>query len=145
MRFPRLRHFAFFWQDEYTDLPILAGKVKTFEKDRAVVAPYDAVQWRTQLNRSNRFQRQYDSWFMASHQAVFGEKSLSDLLGYYLHYSRIEGKELLASQLNATQYQFTPPEYQEIVKALKATEPLHRNLSNLHHPLSNLSAAIFIH
>ncbi len=145
VRLPRLKHFAFLWQDEYTDLPILAGKVKTFEKDRAIVSAYDAVQWRTQLNRTNRFQRQYDTWFSASRQAVFGEKGWSDLLGYYLHFSRVEGKELLASQLNASQYQFTPLEYQDIIKALESTAPLHKQLNTLHHPLSNLSAAIFVH
>ena len=145
MKSPRLKHFAFLWQDEYTDLPVLAGKVKTFDKDRPVVAAYDAVQWRTKLNRASRFQRQYDTWFSASRQAIFGEKSWSELLGYYLHFSRIEGKELLASQLNASQYQYQPVEYREIVRALASTEPLHRQLNTLHHPLSNLNSAIFVH
>lgn len=145
LRIPRIKHFAFLWQDEYTDLPILAGKVKTFEKDRAIVSAYDGVQWRTQLNRTSRFQRQYDTWFAASRQAIFGDKGWSDLLGYYLHFSRVEGKELLSSQLNASQYQFNPLEYQEIIKALESTAPLHKDLNTLHHPLSNLSAAIFVH
>jgi hypothetical protein len=145
VRSPLLQRFAFLWQDEYTDLPVLAGKVKTLDKERTTAANYDALKWRTQLNRSGRFQRQYDTWYNASRQAVFGEKSWSQLLGYYLHFSRIEGKELLASQLNSAQYQFNPVEYRELLKALRTTQPLFGKLTSVHHPLSNLNAAIFIH
>ena len=145
LKSPQLKHFAFLWQDEYTDLPVLAGKLRTYERDRATFSVYDPLQWRMMLNRSNRFQRQYDSWFTASRQIVFGEKAWSDLLGYYLHFSRIEGKELLASQLQSKHYQFTPAEYRDIIRALEVTAPLHEDLNTLHHPLSNLSAAIFVH
>jgi hypothetical protein len=140
-----LNGFSLLWQDPVTDLPIVKGLLSTFDKNKAATATYDPLRWRTTLSRCNRLQRQYDAWYDASRKKIFGDKSWSDLLGFYLYYARVEGKELLASQLNAAQYTFLPKEYQEISTALLTTKPLHQKLGTLHHPLSNLSAAIFIH
>jgi hypothetical protein len=140
-----LNGYSLLWQDPMIDLPILKGLISSFDKNKTTPATYDPLRWRTTLSRCNRLQRQYDGWYEASRKKIFGDKSWSDLLGFYLYYARIEGKELLSSQLNATQYTFTPREYQEISTALLTTKPLHEQVGTLHHPLSNLSAAIFIH
>ncbi|WP_367390214.1 hypothetical protein [Lewinella sp. LCG006] len=140
-----LNGYGLLWQDPLLDLPILKGLIASFDKNKTTPATYDPLRWRTTLSRCNRLQRQYDAWYEASRKKIFGDKSWSDLLGFYLYYARAEGKELLASQLNASQYSFTPREYQEISKALLATKPLYEAIGTLHHPLSNLSAAIFIH
>lgn len=140
-----LNGYSLLWQDPIMDLPILKGMISSFDKNKSTPATYDPLRWRTTLSRCNRLQRQYDGWYEASRKKIFGDKSWSDLLGFYLYYARVEGKELLSSQLNAAQYSFNPREYQEISKALLTTKPLYEQLGTLHHPLSNLSAAIFIH
>lgn len=137
--------YSLLWQNEYTDLPIVQGMLASAEKQKAISSSYDPLRWRTALNRSNRLQRQYDAWYEASRKKIFGQQSWSDLLGFYLHYARGEGKELLASQLNSAHFAFVPEEFREIDAALQITRPLYQDLGTLHHPLSNLSAAIFIH
>ncbi|PTM12655.1 MAG: hypothetical protein DA408_09610 [Bacteroidetes bacterium] len=141
----QLEDLSFLWQDGLTDLPILEGLVKSFDKSATYFPAYDALQWRTDLTRLNRTQRQLDELYQASRQQVFGNKNWTELLGDYLRVSRRQGKELLASQLNVNNYQFTPAEYQDILQAIELTQPLHEELGSVQHPLSNLSAAIFIH
>lgn len=133
------------WQDEAADMPVFKAIIAAFEKNYAAPPAYDSLQWRTELTRQNRSQRQLDDWFAASRIPVFSDKGWSELLGDYLHFAKTEGKESLASQLQATHYRFTREEYDEIVAALGITKPLFEQLGSVYHPLGNLSAAIFIH
>lgn len=133
------------WQDEAANMPVFKAVVAAWEKNAPVVPDYDSMQWRTELTRQNRNQRQLDDWFAASRIPVFADKGWSELLGDYLYFSKKEGKESLASQLQVTQYRFTREEYDEVVAALAHTKPLFEQLGSVYHPLGNLSAAIFIH
>lgn len=141
----QLDKLSFLWQDEKNDLPILQGLINSFEKQQTIAADYDELQWRTDLARANRHQRQLNEWYHSSRKAVFGDKSWSELLGYYLEVSRQEDKALLVGQLQAQQFVFEPKEYHDIIESINTTRPLYEQLGTVHHPLQNLSAAIFIH
>jgi hypothetical protein len=73
----------------------------------------------------------------------FGELSFTETVGRFLRANRTEGKDLLLSQLNPADFAFTLQEYEEIVAAIYASEPLFRRFPTLHHPLNRLNHNVF--
>jgi len=104
---------------------------------------YNPELYKTILNKTQREQGKLDNAWEALHAPLFGEYSFSDTVGSYLRANRSEGKELLLSQLNPQEFGFSKEEYNQIVEAIYASEPLFRRFPTLQHPLNSLNHQIF--
>lgn len=69
---------------------------------------------------------------------MFGDKNFSETTGQYLRANRMEGKELLLSLPNPVDFVFNKEEYEQIVAAIYASEPLFRRFPTLKPPLEPL-------
>ncbi|MEZ4986282.1 MAG: hypothetical protein R2795_14785 [Saprospiraceae bacterium] len=116
-----LSGLCWFWQQESADMPVFKGALQHFEKQPPAVPAFDSLAWRTALTRANRAQRQWDEWFAASRTPTFRGKGWWEVVIDYLAPAAQEGKELLASQLQATGYTFLPEEYDAILAAIATT------------------------
>jgi hypothetical protein len=77
------------------------------------------------------------------HKPLFGEANYSETVGMFLRANRKEAKDLLLTQLNPSDFQFAKQEYDRIVEAIQASEPLFARFPTLDHPLSRLRGGIF--
>ncbi|MCB0523210.1 MAG: PhoH family protein [Lewinellaceae bacterium] len=105
---------------------------------------FNPEMYKTLLNKTQREQNKLDKAWEGLHAPLFGEQSFSETVGRYLRANRSEGKELLLSLLNPQEFAFTKEEYDDIVNAIYASEPLFRRFPTLHHPLNSLNHDIFI-
>jgi len=82
--------------------------------------------------------------YSAVKRKIFGDKDWTETVGLFMASNRIEGKERLASHLNASDFTFLSNEHEQLVAGILRSEPLFENVKTLSHPLSNLNEQIFI-
>lgn len=82
--------------------------------------------------------------FTAVKRKIFGENDWTETVGLFMASNRVEGKERLASHLNAVDFSFLPNEHEQIVAGILRSEPLFDAIQTLTHPLSNLHDQIFV-
>ncbi len=82
--------------------------------------------------------------YQAVKDKVFGDHDWTDTVGLFMASNRIEGKERLASHLNANDFGFYPAEHQQLVEGILRSEPLFEAIKTLTHPLSNLNDQVFV-
>ncbi len=99
--------------------------------------------FKTSINKTLREQSKLDKAWEELHAPLFGNMNFSDTVGRYLRANRTEGKELLHSQLNPQEFLLNEDEYERIVNAIYASEPLFRRFPTLQHPLNKLSHIVF--
>jgi hypothetical protein len=109
-------------------------KKPTFEEDTYKIA----------LNQSMRELRKLDSAWEELHAPMFGELNFSQLVGRFLRANRLEGKEMLLSQLNPADCAFSKEEFDGIIGAIAKSRPLFERFPTLNHPLAKLSPSIFL-
>jgi len=133
---------SFVLRDLESDKLMLADMLR-MSADAKNKSSYDPELFKTVLNKTHREQHKLDSAWEELHLPVFGNLSFTETVGRYLRANRTEGKELLLSQLNTQDFVFKKEEYDEIVEAIYASEPLFRRFPTLQHPLNKLSHHIF--
>jgi len=104
---------------------------------------YNPELFKTVLNKTQREQGKLDRAWNDIHRPFFGELSFTDTVGRFLRANRTEGKDLLLSQLNPSDFKFEMEEYEAIERAIYSSEPLFRRFPTLHHPLNRLHHNIF--
>jgi hypothetical protein len=111
--------------------------------DSKTKSSYNPELFKTVLNKTQREQGKLDQAWKDIHQPFFGELSFTETVGRFLRANRTEGKDLLLSQLNPSDFAFNLEEYEESVAAIYASEPLFRRFPTLHHPLNRLNHNVF--
>ncbi len=95
-------------------------------------------------NKYIREKAKADAAYKAVKTKVFGAHDWTETVGLFLASNRIEGKELLASQLNAGDFEYTSDEYERLKQGILNCQPLFMKVKTLSHPLSNLHHDIFV-
>ncbi|HLP94453.1 MAG TPA: PhoH family protein [Saprospiraceae bacterium] len=133
---------SFVLRDLEGDKLMLADMLR-MSADSKNKASYNPELFKTVLNKTQREQGKLDQAWTDIHQPFFGQLSFSETVGRFLRANRTEGKELLLSQLNPSDFNYEVEEYEKIVAAIYASEPLFRRFPTLHHPLNRLNHSIF--
>lgn len=133
---------SFVVRDLEGDKLMLADMLR-MSADSKSKATHNPEIFKTVLNKTLREQGKLDQAWQALNAPLFGEHSFSETVGRYLRANRAEGKELLLSQLNPQEFAFNKEEYDQIVEAIYASEPLFRRFPTLQHPLNALNHNIF--
>jgi hypothetical protein len=133
---------SFVLRDLEGDKLMLADMLRMSAESKSK-ANYNRDLFQTVLNKTIREQNKLDNAWKSLHKPLFGSLDFSETVGRYLRANRTEGKELLLSQLNPQDFSYNEQEYNQIVDAIYASEPLFRRFPTLHHPLGNLNGNIF--
>jgi len=104
----------------------------------------DEEQYRKLTAKLARLEDKLRKPYLASRKEVLKGQSWMETVGEYLASARLEGKELLATQLNASDYDFDAEEYRELQPAVAHCYQLFQQTHTLRSPLSALSPAIFL-
>ena len=134
---------SFILRDIQGDQLMLADMLRMAADNKNKVS-YDEEMFNAVLNKTLRIQDGLDESWTALHKPVFGDQNFSDTVGQFLHANRLEGKELLVSQLNPSDFGFARDEYDSIIAAIGSSEPLFRRFPILQHPLSKLHHRVFL-
>ncbi len=104
---------------------------------------YQEENFNLYLSKCQREQKRLDEGFAAIKGQKFGHYSWTATVGQFLQANRMEGKELLNSQLNPNEFIFSFDEYEILKNHVIKSEPLYRKINTLRHPLKNLNVQIF--
>ncbi len=133
---------SFVLRDIHSDHLMLTDMLRMASENKNK-ASYDEELFKTVLNKTLREQRKLDDAWEELHAPLFGGQNFTDTVGRFLRANRIEGKDLLLSQLNPSDFTFDQDEFDGILLAIYASEPLFRRFPTLQHPLGRLKSYIF--
>ncbi len=104
---------------------------------------HDEDDFSLKKNKFLRNKAKADQAYQAVSAKVFGDNTWTETTGLFLASNRVEGKELLASQLNAQDFYYTTQEYEKLKQGILKCHPLFQQVKTLSHPLGNLHEDIF--
>jgi hypothetical protein len=81
--------------------------------------------------------------YHALHRPILGEDNWTELVGRFLHNQRLEGKELLSSQLHPEEFEWNEEEHPQLSEIIEQCYPLFQPINTLKHPLTVLHPSIF--
>jgi hypothetical protein len=137
----QMEDFAFLFQNKREDWPLLRqlmlknaqpGKLKSYDNNA-----FENLQSQLQKMEARLLQA-----YQASHQSVFEDLNFRETLGCFFHHQKQQGKELLNSQLEASDYQFDQATFEEISRAIRQSFPLYQQINTLNHPLGILHPSV---
>lgn len=128
-----------------TILSDLQQSLKTLSQGNKTTSSNPNKKFASSLQQWQKEKAKLDQQFQASRQPAFGSFNRIDTLAFMLRSGRTEGKELLASQLDPKDFEFSPREMEKLSEAIERSEPLFDEIRTLAHPLNNLNAGIFLH
>jgi hypothetical protein len=127
------------WVDKGSMLELLRIAAKGLDKETG----HREDVFQEKKNRYLREKTKADAAYDASRAMVFGDQRWTETVGLFLASNRVEGRELLSSQLNPLDFDFNAPECEALKKGIVICQPLFQRINTLAHPLGNLHAAIF--
>lgn len=105
--------------------------------------PFDEEEYQLLINVSNRLQGKLDAMHDALNEPIFKDKIWVELIGEFLKNHEVEGRQLLNSQLLATDYSYEEDNYDTLKDLIMKGKVLYQNVNTLRHPLEVLHQDIF--
>lgn len=138
-----LGDLTFVLRDLQSDHLMLTDMLRATAENKKKHA-FEEEAFKIALNQSLRELRKLDSAWEELHAPIFGEMNFTQLVGRFLQANRLEGKEMLLSQLNPADCAFTKEEFDGIIRAINKSRPLFERFPTLNHPLAKLNPTIFL-
>ena len=135
---------SFLLRDTAQDLPLFTEIIRASANAKEPEVSYAPDEYRLLAARAERLKRKLDDSYLSSRAFVFGPYNWTETVGLYLKSIRKEGKEVLSTQLNAQDYQFTYEEYQQFTQAIASCQRLLGEAGVLRSPLNKLHQGIFL-
>lgn len=133
-----------FFQHSREEASVVQQQLKTRAREKKKTT-FAANQYSQELERLLQQQTTLDQAFRSANKPILGPHTWTQTVGLYLAASRLESKALLASQLNAQDFNLSFEQYQSISEQLARSQALFEAVQTLSHPLTVLSAGIFVH
>lgn len=135
---------TFLLKDPAQDSYLLAElmKARLNNEDTGPAFPQD--DYKVTLAKGIRHKEKLDKAYQSLQKELLGPYNWTELAGLYLKSSAIEGKELLSSQLNTTDFQFHFEEFESFRDIISRSIPLYNRINTLRHPLTSLHASHFL-
>lgn len=105
--------------------------------------PFDEQEYQLLVNVSNRIQSKLDLMHDRLNRPIFKNKVWIELIGEFLKHHEKEGRQLLNSQLLATDYTYDEESYEVLKELVMKGKALYQNVNTLRHPLKVLHQDIF--
>lgn len=139
-----LGKLSFLLRDVNLDMGLFLEILRASANSKDAGAEPIGEEYRILAKRLERMKEKLDAGYHASRKPAFGAESWTAVAGRYLKSIRREGKEVLATQLNAQDYQFTEAGYEEMSSAIASCQRLFDKSGTLRSPLNNLHPGIFL-
>jgi len=136
---------TFLLRDAFYDKNLLLELLRVIGQAERTETRHRKDAFRQTLDKLSLEKMKMDQQYLSVRRKVFGESNWPEITGRFLRINKVEGKELLSSQLNPQEFQFQEKEFQETTEAIEKSLPLFQRINTMNHPLRNLNAGIFIH
>lgn len=134
----------FLMKDALNDKSLLLEILKAIVNSKPTIKNFNQDNFNVVLNKCYRKKEQLDEHYSSVRTSTFTGLNWTDTVGLFLKNNRIEGKELLSSQLQQQDFQYTETEFEEIKAAISRSKPLYDKVNTVRqHPLQSLNAKIF--
>lgn len=141
----QLDAYHYFLRESSADLPVIADLMKAKANNPIKNnSSFPTNQYNLLLGKCLRNKQKLDAAFSSLRQPLFGQLNWTELVGFFLKSNTIEGKELLDTQLHASDFEFHYEEFSTLKTALEISQPLYRKVNTLKHPLTQLHPSLFI-
>lgn len=135
---------SFILRDSRADLPVLIDILRASADNARHEKSWDSDGFKLVLTQALRAQSKLDETHQALNTPIFDGLGWSEIVGKYLRANRLEGKEMLLSQISPADFEFNEKEYYQIVVAIAKAQELLHLAGNLRHPLSLLKNEVFL-
>lgn len=139
----QLDQLYFTLKEPATDKSLLLELLKALSQNDTHPPLLKPPKYSALVEKCLRLKNVLDEQYQTIHKPIFAQQNWTHLVGRFLKSNRIEGKELLNSQLQPQDFTFISKEYQILKTSIEICKPLYQNISTLKHPLGDLNAAIF--
>ncbi len=129
-----------------TDLEDKASFLKALEHNvqaSRTNPPFAEEEYQHLLNQLNRNKGKLDRHYESLNRPIFNGKKWIEIVGEFLECHYIEGKQLLNSQLLASDYVFDDANFERLRETIERARNLFSKIKTLSHPLEVLHADIF--
>ncbi|MCB9341642.1 MAG: hypothetical protein H6577_26250 [Lewinellaceae bacterium] len=133
----------FLLDDALNDKMPLLELMRVAAKGGSRTVSYNAEEYQAKKNKFAREKTKLDAAYGAVKKKVFGDYNWTETVGLFLASNRVEGKELLTSQLNGQDFKYNVAEYESFKNGILTCHPLFQKVKTLSHPLGNLHDQVF--
>lgn len=140
-----INQFNFLLKDQLSDQGLMFELLRAAAETGPVPVNHNPEYFRIIMGKAQRVERKLATAYKGLNSPVFDTANWTETVGMFLASNRVEGKELLSTQLNAQDFSYQFSEFQEFQQAIETCNELYQGVKTLRHPLRNLSAGIFVH
>jgi hypothetical protein len=108
------------------------------------IDPIDIKHFQFLSAKLARLKDKLDKAYNSSRKTIFKSYNWTETVGLYLHSLKKAGKELLATQANATDYDYSDEEFESLREAISSCFELFEKTTSLKSALQNLNPGIFL-
>lgn len=130
-------------QNNLADKPMLLDLLRATANTDTPAPAFDATNYRATLEKCNRLHKKLNENYHSVRSNIFGPYNWTQTVGRFLRSNRVEGKELLTSQLHPQDFDFNYEEFLALQDQIRTAHPLYTKVNTLKHPLSNLHPTVF--
>ncbi len=139
-----IHQFNFLLKDALNDKVLLLEMLRIAAEGTGKYIEHSTSEFDLKLQRYLREKSKLTANYQTAKEKVFGEHNWTETVGLFLSSNRIEGKELLSSQLNPGEFDFTHREYEIFKHAILTSRPLYLKVNTLKHPLTNINEELIL-
>ncbi len=133
-----LHQLHYLLDDALNDKMPMLDSLRVASTNTTRTYPHHEEIFSAKKNKYLREKEKLDAAYSAVKDKIFGNHDWTETVGLFLASNRVEGKELLASQLNSQEYEHNLREYEQIKRGVLSSYPLYQKVKTLNHPLSVL-------
>lgn len=138
-----VNQFHFLLDDALNDkLPILE-LLKVMADGTELQGVFNEKEYEKKKNDFIEISTKLDGAYGAVKKKIFGKSNWTDVVGLYLESQHIEGKELLAGDLQVSDFAFEQSEHDRLIEVIERCKPSFAQVGTLSHPLTALHHRFF--
>ncbi|NRA50646.1 MAG: hypothetical protein HRU12_16050 [Phaeodactylibacter sp.] len=139
-----LSKLTFLLRDTAPDKMLLLDILRASASNRGQRVTYDHRRIKQLVNKGQRLHAKLSESYRAYRTPTIEGVHWSETVGQYLESARVEGKELLGTQLNDPDYSFDTEGYNKLAEVVAHCHQLFERTHTIHSPLGKLSPGLFL-
>jgi HPt (histidine-containing phosphotransfer) domain-containing protein len=139
-----LGRLAFLLRDNIQDKQLFLNLIKAAILAKAPETNYEQKDYQFHTDKLERLKAKLDNAYRSTRKLVFRGHNWTNTVGLYLQSIQKEGRELLATQVNAADYDFTNEEFDQLREAITSCFELFQRTHTQRSSLNNLNPGIFL-
>jgi|GEM_PF-5492233 len=135
--------FNYLLKDERQDRKLFLDMLRAFADNSSNIPDYPKEKFDVLKGKTQRMYEQLAKEYKAVSKPILGDYNWSDVVGLFLRSNRLEGRELLGSQLNKYDFKFDTQEFIDLKNAIISSSLTYPAVNTLTHPLTAVHSSVY--